>query len=165
MNIGKIDAFVFDFDGVLTNNRVWVNQDGLESVCCNRGDGLAFDVLKKLKIPAFILSTEINPVVVVRAQKLKIPVLNGIANKKKALQKLCKENDFNLENILFIGNDLNDFEVMSSCGYSACPSDAHAKIKGISTKVLVSRGGECVARELLEKIFKINFLKVLYDIN
>ena len=63
MDINEIDALIFDFDGVLTDNKVYVNQDGMESVCCSRADGLAFDALRKLKIPVFILSTESNPVV------------------------------------------------------------------------------------------------------
>jgi len=75
MNINEIDALVFDFDGVLTDNKVYVDQNGKESVCCSRSDGLAFDVLRKLKIPTYILSTETNIFVTQRAKKLKIPVI------------------------------------------------------------------------------------------
>ena len=80
MNINEIDALVFDFDGVLTDNKVLVHQDGSESVLCNRADGLAFDVLRKLKIPTYILSTETNTVVTQRAKKLKIHVIQGALN-------------------------------------------------------------------------------------
>ena len=93
MDLKNIDAFVFDFDGVLTDNRVYVNQDGKESVCCNRSDGLAFEALRKLKIPTFILSTESNPVVVARANKLKVPVLKGIKDKRKTLVELCAKKN------------------------------------------------------------------------
>ena len=65
-----IDAFIFDFDGVLTNNMVIVDQYGKESVSCSRADGLAFDVLHKLKKSVYILSTEKNPVVTARADKI-----------------------------------------------------------------------------------------------
>ena len=78
MDIKKIDALVFDFDGVLTDNRVFVDQDGKEWVGCSRADGLAFDVLRRLKKQSYILSTEKNQVVEARANKLKIPVNQGI---------------------------------------------------------------------------------------
>ena len=77
IHFDDIDAFIFDFDGVLTNNIVHLDQDGKESVSCNRGDGLAFDVLRKLKKSSYILSTENNSVVTARANKLKIPALQG----------------------------------------------------------------------------------------
>ena len=76
MNIKNIDVFVFDFDGVLTNNMVHLDENGKEFVSCSRGDGLAFDVLRKLKKPAYILSTEKNTVVSARAKKLQISAHN-----------------------------------------------------------------------------------------
>jgi 3-deoxy-D-manno-octulosonate 8-phosphate phosphatase (KDO 8-P phosphatase) len=162
MNLKKIDAFVFDFDGVLTDNRVYVDQDGKESVCCNRSDGLAFEALRKLKLPTFILSTEPNPVVAARAKKLQIPVLHGIKDKRKALLELCSQNKFDVKSIFYTGNDLNDYYVMKDCGYSACPFDSHPSIKEISDFLLSCRGGEGVVREILETIFKKNLLKILY---
>ncbi len=75
MLIDHIDAFVFDFDGVLTNNFVHIDQSGNEWVSCNRSDGLAFDVLRVLQKPAYILSTEKNLVVTARARKLNIPAI------------------------------------------------------------------------------------------
>ena len=162
MDINEIDALVFDFDGVLTDNKVLVHQDGSEAVLCNRADGLAFDVLRKLKIPTYILSTETNTVVKQRAKKLKVPVIQGASNKLETLSKLCNEEHFNINKVLFIGNDLNDYQVMKACGYSACPSDSHPKIKQISSHVLSSAGGEGVARELLDEIFNLDFIKILY---
>ena len=162
MNINNIDAFVFDFDGVLTNNLVYLNQEGVESVVCSRADGLAFDVLRKLKKPTFILSTEKNSVVTMRAKKLKIQALQGIKNKADALSSLSESKGYDLGRILYVGNDLNDFNVMKICGYSACPIDSHIKIKELSNIVLNTRGGEGVVRELLEEIFNLDFIKILY---
>ena len=110
--LNNIDAFIFDFDGVLTNNLVYLDQNGKESVSCSRADGLAFDVLRKLDKPAFILSTENNPVVTMRAKKLKVPVVQGVADKVEAIKKLVNKNSYNLKNILYVGNDLNDYLVM-----------------------------------------------------
>jgi len=162
MDINELDALVFDFDGVLTDNRVFIHQDGKESVICNRADGLAFDVLRKLDIPVYILSTETNPVVVARAKKLKVSVLHGATNKLKTLTQLCIGKKYDLKKILFVGNDLNDYYVMESCGYTACPSDSHQMIKRISTFIMSSKGGDGVVRELLEEVFKLDFIKILY---
>ena len=162
MNINNIDAFVFDFDGVLTNNLVYLNQEGVESVVCSRADGLAFDVLRKLKKPTFILSTEKNSVVTMRAKKLKIQALQGIKNKADALSSLSESKGYDLGRILYVGNDLNDFNVMKICGYSVCPIDSHIKIKELSNIVLNTRGGEGVVRELLEEVLNLDFIKILY---
>ena len=165
MTLDDIDAFVFDFDGVLTNNLVHLDQNGKESVNCSRADGLAFDVLRKLDKPAFILSTENNPVVTMRAKKLKIPVVQGVDDKVEAMKKLVNKNNYNLKNILYAGNDLNDYLVMQLCGYTICPADSHPKIKEISDVVLTTNGGNGVVRELLEDVIGLDFIKILYQVN
>jgi len=165
MNIDGIDAFIFDFDGVLTNNQVYLDQNGSESVACSRADGLAFDVLRKLNKPAFILSTEKNSVVTMRAKKLKVPVKQGVLDKVEAIKKLADEYCLNLNNILYVGNDLNDYLVMQLCGYTVCPADSHPKIKYISDVCLNTNGGNGVVRELLEEVLNIDFIKILYRVN
>jgi len=162
-SIDKIDAFVFDFDGVMTNNSVFIDQDGKESVSCSRADGLAFDVLRKLNKPAFILSTEKNPVVAMRANKLKILAIQGVHDKVDAIKELANNNSYNLKNICYVGNDLNDYYVMKLCGFSACPADSHSKIKELSKFTLKTNGGEGVVRDLLEDVFNIDFIKTLYE--
>jgi len=162
MTLDDIDAFVFDFDGVMTNNLVHLDQNGKESVSCNRADGLAFDVLRKLDKPAFILSTENNPVVTMRAKKLKVPVLQGVDDKVEAIKKLVNKCNYNLKNILYVGNDLNDYLVMQLCGYTLCPADSHPKIKEISDVILKTNGGNGVIRELLEDVIGLDFIKILY---
>ena len=162
ISLNDIDALVFDFDGVLTNNLVYLNKDGEEWVSCNRADGLAFDLLNKLGKPVFIISTEKNPVVTARANKLKVEVIQGVDSMADALASLAEENGFNLKRILYVGNDLNDYRVMQSCGYSVCPSDSHPKIQQLATVKLTSRGGEGVARELLECVLGLDFMKILY---
>jgi len=163
MTLDDIDAFVFDFDGVLTNNLVQIDENGKESVSCSRADGLAFDVLKKLNKPAYILSTEKNLVVKARAKKLNIPAIQGVANKVEAIKKLATDNNYSLKNILYVGNDLNDYLVMQLCGYTACPADSHPKIKEISGNILTSKGGNGVVRELLEGVLSLDFIKTLYQ--
>lgn len=163
ISLDNIDVFVFDFDGVLTNNLVQIDENGKESVSCSRGDGLAFNVLKKIKKAAYILSTEENTVVSARAKKLQIPVIQGVKNKVLGIQKIVKKENCKLESILYIGNDLNDYQVMNMCGFTACPADSHDQIKQISDLVLKTRGGFGVARELLEEILNLDFLEILYE--
>ena len=148
----------FDFDGVLTDNKVIVNSEGIESVSCSRADGLAFDFLRSKNFPTYVISTEANPVVIARCKKLKIPLFNDVKNKVEIVQKISKKEKIALQDFLFVGNDLNDFKVMKICGASACPLDAHPKIKEIATFIIERKGGEGVVRELLENILQFNIL-------
>lgn len=162
VNLSEIDAFIFDFDGVLTDNQVHVDQSGNESVSCSRSDGLAFDVLRKLQKPAYILSTENNPVVMMRANKLQIQVIQGVSDKLVSINELCRDKGLSLSKLFYVGNDLNDFLSMKLCGYSACPKDSHPIIKKIAQFPLRTKGGAGVVREILEDIFKLDFLHILY---
>ena len=147
----------------MTNNLVYLDQDGKESVRCSRADGLAFDVLHKLKKPAFIVSTEKSKVVAMRAKKLKVLAIQGVSDKIKVVRDLAINNSYKLKNILYVGNDLNDYHVMKFCGFSVCPADSHIKIKELSDITLETKGGYGVVRYLLENVFSINFIKILKE--
>ena len=161
IDIKKIDLIVFDFDGVLTDNKVIIDQNGNENVICSRSDGLGFDVLKILGKSAYIISSEKNLVVSARAKKLNIPVLQEVIDKAHVIKNLSEEKNVKLSKILFIGNDLNDYYAMQLCGYSACPSDSHPKIKDIASFVLKTKGGNGVLRELLEEVFELDILEII----
>ena len=148
----NVSLLVYDFDGVLTDNTVYVDQHGTETVRVHRGDGLAISLLKKAGYKQLILSTETNPVVTKRAEKLGIPVIQGSANKRDALQRYCQENNIDLQTVLYVGNDINDFEVMNSVKYKICPADAVDSIKEISDIILTTKGGNGVVRELYDKL-------------
>ena len=157
--IKDIQTLIFDFDGVLTDNRVYVDQNGKELVQCSRADGLAFDVFKKLDYTLFILSTEKNPVVTARAQKLSIPVIQGTDRKKDILLKMHEQKKIDLAKTMYVGNDLNDYKAMKICSIKCCPSDSHPKIIEISDIVLKSNGGKGVVREIIEQVLQIDILK------
>jgi 3-deoxy-D-manno-octulosonate 8-phosphate phosphatase (KDO 8-P phosphatase) len=163
ISVQDIDVFIFDFDGVLTNNLVYLNKNGEEFVSCNRLDGLGFDAIKMLNKPVYILSTEKNLVVTARAKKLNIPVLQGVVNKAECILELSRSEGFKLEKILYVGNDLNDFHAMQLCGYSACPKDSHKKIKSSAKIILNTNGGYGVVRELLEDVLSVDLLELLYS--
>ncbi len=164
ISIDCIDVLVFDFDGVLTDNSVYIDESGREQVKCSRSDGLAFDVLRKINKPVCIISTEKNSVVSSRAAKLRIPVIQGVSDKARELEKLANEHSYQLSKILFVGNDLNDYPAMNLCGFTACPGDSHQVIQELSTFVLRTEGGKGVVRELIEEIFQLDPLKILFEI-
>ena len=145
-----IKLIVYDFDGVMTDNRVVVHEDGMESVIVNRADGLGVNIIKEIGIPQMILSTETSSVVEARAKKLGIPMIQGVGDKKKVLAAYCKENKINPNNILYVGNDINDKEVMGIIGYPVAPSDAHLDIKKLAKHTLETKGGYGVVKELAE---------------
>lgn len=147
-----IDVIVYDFDGVMTDNRVIVFQDGTEAVCCNRSDGLAIQLLAEHKVRQVILSTESNPVVRARAKKLKIPVYDNVKDKKAALIDYCKNNGFSLSRVVYFGNDSNDIEAMRMVGYPIAPCDADTKVKKVAKIVTKKKGGEGVIKEFFEDL-------------
>ena len=138
----------------MTDNRVYVDQNSNEMVQVNRADGLGVSIIKKFGIQQIIISTEKNPIVSVRATKLGITCFQGIKNKKKELLVYCKRNNIDLQNIAYVGNDINDKEAMKIAGIKFCPSDAHNSIKAISDHVLKTKGGHGVVRELLDFIIE-----------
>tara|TARA_X000000950_G_C13602639_1_gene532016 strand:- start:53 stop:547 length:495 start_codon:yes stop_codon:yes gene_type:complete len=158
--IDKIDLFLFDFDGVLTDNNVYVDETGIESVKCNRSDGLGFQALQKLSKLIYIVSTETNPVVSVRAKKLNVNIMQGVVNKLEAMNLIIKKHKIDKKKVIFIGNDLNDYKVMKNCYYSACPLDSHPKIKNIASFVLDKKGGEGVVIDLVENILGLDIEKL-----
>jgi len=154
--IPQPQTIIFDFDGVLTDDRVWVDQDGREMVCCSRRDGLGFDILRQSGLKLFILSTETNLVVSQRAAKLKVPAIQGCADKAKALIELAAKEGIDLSRTLYVGNDLNDLAAARLCGFVACPADAHPQLKAIATYCLSTYGGSGIVREIVEQVLGID---------
>ena len=130
----KIDCIFYDFDGVMTDNRVLVDEDGKEAVFVNRSDGLAVSKIKNMGISQIIVSTEKNNVVEKRAEKLGIEVIHGIDDKAEIVKKICSNRGFDLGKVIFIGNDINDLPVLSLVGHGGCPADAYedwiSRVKG-----------------------------------
>lgn len=149
-----IDLIVYDFDGVMTDNRVIVLQDGTEGVFCNRADGLGIDIIRSAGIPQLIISTERNPVVEVRAKKLCIDVIYNCGDKKKSLELFCEQNGYKLSRVVYLGNDINDLELMKAVGMPLCPADAHYSIVDISLYKLSTEGGFGVIRELADMLME-----------
>lgn len=145
----NIAAIIYDFDGVMTDNRVLIFADGREAVFVNRSDGLAVKAIKKIGIPQLIISTENNPVVKARARKLGIPLIQSVSDKKMVVKRYLEKNNFPRKRVIFVGNDINDKSAMEFVGMPVAPDDAHPDIKRISKIILSVKGGRGVVRELL----------------
>jgi 3-deoxy-D-manno-octulosonate 8-phosphate phosphatase (KDO 8-P phosphatase) len=155
-----VHTMVFDFDGVFTDNKVWIDQNGIESVRCDRGDGLAIDLIRTwhrkftLDTDIFILSKEANPVVLMRARKLGLPCHQGVTNKLAFLDEHLRQRNSGatpFAGLIYLGNDLNDLPVMLRAGYAVAPADAHPRIKEIAHLVLAQKGGHGFVRAFVEQ--------------
>lgn len=152
MLVRNIKLIVYDFDGVMTDNKIILREDGLESVVVNRSDGLAVSLFKSRGIHQVILSTERNKVVAERAKKLDIPLLQDVSDKSGSLKIYCRERNIPLKDVVYVGNDLNDLGAMQIVGHPVCPADACKEVKAIAGIVLKSAGGDGAVRELLDHI-------------
>ena len=148
----RIAALVLDFDGVITDNKVIVFQDGREAVRADRSDGWGIGMLKKMGLPILVLSTEPNPVVKARADKLGVPVLQGIQEKWGALQVWLAERSIDPANVVYVGNDDNDLPCMTRVGCAVAPADAYPAALQAAHLVLDHRGGRGAVREICDII-------------
>ena len=159
-----IHTLAFDFDGVFTDNNVFVDQFGNESVMCDRSDGLGFDLLRKFmhkhdwSPEIFILSTEVNPVVKARASKLKIKSYQNISNKLVFLKEYLASNNLSPSGLVYLGNDLNDLPVTKLDCYFIAPHDAHPFVLSRASCVLESDGGHGFVRHFIELLCQIHTL-------
>ena len=145
-----VQLIVYDFDGVMTDNRVIVFQDGQEAVVVNRADGLGVEHFRSIGIPQIILSTETNPVVKARATKLKLDCISSCTDKRQALEEYCDRHNYDLGKVAFVGNDLNDLAAMKIVGFPIAPADAHPVIRELAKLVTRAEGGQGVVKELSE---------------
>lgn len=154
IKFSDIKLIVFDFDGVFTNNKVYLDEEGCESVQCNRGDGMGISLLKKTRIPLFILSTEKNPIVLKRAEKLGIPAFNNVENKLQFLEEYISKSNISSDSVCYVGNDVNDLECLKKVGLPVVPSDAHEEVKKFARIILKNKGGDGAVREFCDMFLK-----------
>ncbi len=145
---------VLDFDGVMTDNRVLVWENGKEAVFCNRGDGLGIEMLKKKGIDVVVISKEKNKVVQARCKKLKIKCLQGIENKYSLVLKEIKKRRLKLNDICFIGNDVPDIECIKNAGIGVAVNNSHKSVLRVADYITKKKGGEGAVREVTDLILK-----------
>ncbi len=150
----QVALVVFDFDGVMTDDRVWVDENGQESVVVHRGDGMGIALLRKAGIPAAVLSTERNKVVAARCKKLHLPVQQDLQDKAAALRKLLAEQQIDPAQVVYLGNDVNDLPCFPLVGCAVVVADAHPAVIAAADLVLEHTGGHGAVRELVDMILK-----------
>lgn len=143
----------FDFDGVFTDNTVYVTQDGIESVRCWRSDGIGLTRLRSTGVHTLILSTEINPVVSARAHKLKTPLKQGLEDKAVAILDTCRELGIEPEHAMFVGNDINDIPAFKAVGLPVAVGDSYPEIFPHVLYRTTKPGGYGAVREVCDLIF------------
>ncbi len=152
----QVKLLVLDFDGVLSDNRVWVDENGKESIAANRSDSLGIGKLKESGVQVFVLSREENPVVARRCEKLKIGYRQGINEKGEALRQLLAELNIPAEHTVFLGNDTNDLPCFPIAGCAVAVADSHPAVLRQADQRLTQRGGHGAVRELCDLIMAIN---------
>lgn len=145
----KLEAIVFDFDGVFTDNRVVVHESGAEAVTCHRGDGWALQRLKEMGVKLLVLTNESNPVARRRCEKLQIECIATQGRKLPFLQTWLRRKGVQPRNVCFVGNDEPDVECMQFVGCGIAPADAYPEAKQASRVVLNAKGGHGCIRELV----------------
>lgn len=153
----KIEAVVTDFDGVHTDDSVYVDEHGNESVRCSRSDGMGITALKEAGFKLLILSKERNPVVSRRGEKLNVEVIQGCDNKLEALQKWLALHNLSSQQCIYVGNDINDLECLQYVGISVSPVDAHESISHAVAWKLSSMGGNGAIREMSDVLIEAKY--------
>lgn len=152
----QIKMIVFDFDGVFTDNRVLVSQDGTEGVFCSRADGFGLDAVRKEGIKLLALSTEKNSVVSARCKKLNLPCIQGCDNKPDVLKSETQKFGIPLKRVAYIGNDINDLECLKMVGLPVCVVDSYPSIVAVSLYVTNAKGGHGAVREFCDFLAEIH---------
>ena len=145
-----IRCVAFDFDGVLTDNAVYVLQDGTEMVRCTRADGLGLQQLQAKGLAIVVISTEKNPIVSARCAKLGVECVQDSADKVRSLEGFLKHLGISLEETAFLGNDVNDSAVLKAVGFPAVVADAHPDVVSLARHRTSRPGGHGAVREFSE---------------
>ncbi len=151
--LSTVRLVAFDFDGVFTDNTVYVGQNGVESVRCWRSDGLGLVRLRSVGVQAFIISTEANSLVSARAQKLMLPCKQGVEDKAAAILDVCCELEIDPQQSMFVGNDINDIPAFQSIGLPVGVADAYPEIVPYILYRTQRRGGFGAVREICDLVY------------
>ena len=165
-----------DFDGIFTDNLVYLNEDGLEFVRCSREDGLGLEMLRIanllncVSISPFVITRESGGPAKARCKKLKIELFSGVRDKRRFLEhdisKYANFENFDFDRTIYLGNDVNDIQVMQKCKISIVPKDAHPLAQASATFTSASKlGGRGFIREVTDNFLKNHMAEILDSLN
>jgi N-acylneuraminate cytidylyltransferase len=147
-----VRLLVLDFDGVMTDNRVWLDDAGRELVACDRGDGWGVARLRETGFPVAVVSTERNGVVAARCRKLGLECRQDVADKPAAVRELAAAHGVPLDEVAYLGNDVNDLPAMLVVGTPVAVADAHPDVIRAAKRVLTAQGGRGAVREICDML-------------
>jgi 3-deoxy-D-manno-octulosonate 8-phosphate phosphatase (KDO 8-P phosphatase) len=150
----QVRMAIFDFDGVFTDNRVWVNERGEETLAFSRSDGLGLRRLEAVGVQYLIVSMEQNPIVGARAQKLRVECVQGVDDKLTVVRERADAAGVRLEQAAYVGNDINDAECLRAVGLPVVPADAWPEVKPLARWVLTRAGGAGCVREFCDAVWE-----------
>lgn len=152
-NNSEIKLFLTDCDGCLTDGGMYYSEEGDELKKFNTRDGMAFRVLREKGILTGIITSECVELNKRRAEKLGLDIfLPGCLDKLEAAVKICDEKGISLAQVVYVGDDINDLEILKNVGFSCCPADAVEKVKGVCKYIAETEGGKGVIREIVDMI-------------
>ena len=149
----EIKLALFDFDGVFTDNCVYVSEDGKESVKCYRSDGIGISRINELGIKCFVISSEKNLVVEERCRKINISFEQNVQNKEMSVLAICKKNNIDLKHTMFLGNDINDIPALRIVGFPFAVADSFPEITKYVIYKTKANGGKGAVREVCDLIY------------
>jgi len=150
----RVRLAIFDFDGVFTDNRVWVNEAGDELLAFSRSDGLGLRRLDEVGVRYLIVSTEPNPIVSARAVKLNAECVQGVDDKLAVLFEQTEQLGVALDDTAYVGNDVNDAECLRAVGVPVVPADAWPEVMPLARWVLSRPGGAGCVREFCDGVWE-----------
>jgi 3-deoxy-D-manno-octulosonate 8-phosphate phosphatase (KDO 8-P phosphatase) len=150
----QVRMAIFDFDGVFTDNRVWVNERGEETLAFSRSDGLGLRRLEAVGVQYLIVSMEQSPIVGARAQKLRVECVQGVDDKLTVVRERADAAGVRLEQAAYVGNDINDAECLRAVGLPVVPADAWPEVKPLARWVLTRVGGAGCVREFCDAVWE-----------
>lgn len=151
-----INTFVFDYDGVLTDGTIILLNEGEPLRTANVKDGYAIQLAIKKDYRIAMISGGKSKSMLNRFSALNLKdVFLGVENKLKIYKDYITEHNINPENVLFMGDDIPDYEIMLEVGMSACPADAAEEIKAVSKYISHFKGGEGCVRDIIEQVLKV----------
>lgn len=157
----KIKWFFCDIDGTLTDGCVYYSPEGELLKKFSLRDGTGFFLLKQCSIKTGIITTEHSPIVEQRAKKLKIDkYIYGTSRKLEVMQEFVQQEGLTLENIAFIGDELNDIKLLNICGLSFAVGDADHRAKDVANIICERLGGHGAFREAVEKLLMLQNIDI-----
>lgn len=161
----NIKLLAMDFDGVMTDGHVFVNDTGEEFVRCSRKDGMGIEMLKRAGVEVVVISREENKSVSARCGKLKIACHQAVMRtegKADILKRIAGEKNFSPNEIAFIGDDLNDIAALKFAATAITVADAHPRVRAIADYITNARGGKHAVREVCEFILTAKGMELEY---